>query len=256
MKRFSSLLAAPILLTLVGAAAPACSPTYSVVREHPPASPKAGPTPPEAEMAKMLETAAASPLAAEYFGRLFKTAVLVLEDADDATYTVTIEAGRVRLERGTHAADPDLIIPLRRDACENLVRILADGKVDDAEGYTIHVATYVPGLRRVFRSSSLTDADVVDWLGLPDVIHTSLQNPGAATGARATIVNAAGQWLVFPGHIGEPLLTMALTQAQANELMSLVFAPMPEDDLSALKARLDAIRGLLDQVTVSRRTDG
>lgn len=244
------------LLALTLTAPLACGRSYAVVREVPPASPNAGPSAAEAEMAALLERAAASPIAADYFGKLFKAAVLVLEDADDATYTVRIDDGRVRLERGTHTSEPDLIIPLRRDACENLVRILSDGKVDEAEGYTIHVATYVPGLRRVFRSPSLTDPDVIDWLGLPDVIHTSLQNPGAPTGARATIVNAAGQWLVFPGHIGDPWLTMSLTQVQANALMALVFAPMPEDDLSALKARLDAIRSLLDEVTVSRRQDG
>jgi hypothetical protein len=214
----------------------------------------------EQQVEQMLQQAAQSPVGIEYFGKMFRTAVLVMQDFDNLTFTVRTGKGSAQITRGTDKSiEPDYVIPMRRQNCENLLKFLADGKIDDEEAYRFHYLTYVAGVRSLFRVPALYDERIATELAFPRFMHMSLKNekqyvfPNSTKEISATVVNVNGQWLVFEGLLGDPDLKMALTHQQISELATLVFAAPANESPASASGRLTAIKTLLNSVTTYRR---
>jgi len=235
----------------------ACSKTnykYVAVQEPIPAGKTDNLSQEEQEVEQLLQKVVQAPIAGEYFGKMFGSAVLVLKDFDNLTFTVHIKNGVVTLVRGTEASlVPEFIIPLRRKNCENLLKIVEDGKIDDEEALRIHCVTYVAGLRAIFRVPALYNEWVAKQLALPPFMHMSLKSTATGFCANATVVNVNGQWLVFDGLLGDPDVKLAVTHEQTNRLLKLIYAPLPTDNQDAVIKRITDVKSLLDSVTVYRK---
>lgn len=214
----------------------------------------------------------ANPAVVERFRKMFKTALVEIQDFDSLTFTVKIvqadsgSAGSgpatAEYSLGTDAsAKPDLLLPLRKQNLANLLAIFADSVVSDEEAYRIHRAVFGHTLQSLFQVPALYDPKVAKHLGLPNFIHMTLKNEngyefmGSRKEATVTIVNVDGQWLVAQGVQGDPDVKWAVTPAQLADFTKLVFEPGKGAATSnqAARARLKEIKAFLEGITVYRR---
>ncbi len=218
-------------------------------------------SPAELEVEEALTRAAGGPLCGEYFGPMLDSALLVITDFENLTFSVDIKEGTCQIERGTRAGfNPEYIIPLNRQNTLNLATILEDGEISEEEAYRIHYVTFLPAVKSYFRNEKLYDPRVAGYLKLPNFMHMKLLNPqgyayqGATLEASATVVNVDGRWLVFPGLVGDPEVRMEVTHVQAAEFTRML-RESNQPGLSGKEARerLDAIKKFNEAVTVYRR---
>ncbi len=207
-----------------------------------------------------LAAAAASPACATYFAPRFKKAVLVVEDAGPAVFTVDVTPASCRIGRGAEPTPrPDLVIPLRLADTRNIAAALADGAVDESEAHMIHLRTFVPTVRAFFQVDPLFDERVASYMELPDFIHFALKNPrgyvyeGHPATVTATVLNVDGQWLVFEGAHGDPDVRIAVTVAESDKFGELFWKPIDPQDPAAARATLKAIKDFTNSLVDYRR---
>lgn len=259
----------PLLAVMIVAASlvlDGCSNRYKYVKtiEPVPAGKTDGLTQDELAIEAELGELAKAPIAAEYLGKMFKSAVVVFRENDNLSFTAKLNGdGKTwTVTRGVASGfQPDYVVPFNRQNLTNLKAIVADGKIDDEEAYRIHYVTFIPALRSFFRYEALYNEYVAKRMALPPLIHMTLKNPeriayqGSVREISATAANVNGQWLVFEGKLGDPDLTIEVTRAKAVEFSGLLFGARPEDMKSKAQvdAQIDKVKAFLNTVTVQRK---
>lgn len=235
--------------------------SFKYVRAQDPIPPgRTNLTPEEESVERLLQEAVKIPVAVEYFGKILHSAVIVVRDLNDLTFTVRLENGQGRVIQGTDTTvEPDYVVPLRRQNVENLLKILQDGKIDDEESYRIQYMTYVPGLKAMFRAAPLYNEWVAKQLALPNLMHMTLKNEknyvfqGSTREVSATVANVNGQWLVFEGLQGDPDWKLTATQDQIRAMVTMVKEPVTITEPKTALKRIGDVKATLDAMTVYRR---
>lgn len=209
-----------------------------------------------------LQEIARAPVSVEYLGKMFKSAVVVVMDHQDLTFTARLKDGAWTVTRGTEPGlKPDYVVPLVSQNLANTAAIVADGKIDDEEAYRIHRATFVPALRSFFRVDGLYEEALAERLALPPLIHFTLKNPkgylflGSPREVSATAANVNGQWLIFEGLLGDPDRKIEVTREQAADFSALLYSTPAAGaaNLQGVLESVDKVKAFLDSVTVARK---
>ncbi len=233
--------------------------TYVKVKETLSAGKTDNLTDEELEIESLLKKASEIPLCASYFKQFFSTAFLILDGFDELCFTVTIKDENTTVTRGIDpAANPDLVIHLNKQNCENLFGILQDGEISDEEEYRIFYVTFLPSYKSILKKDQLYDPAVAKGLALPDFMQIILKNENnyvyqnTTKELTMTVVNVDGQWLVFKGLMGDPDVRYAVTHKQAKEFTTMVLKASTANNEDRL-ALLNNIKAFMEKTTVYKR---
>jgi len=193
------------------------------------------------------------PLVQKYpwFKNLDEYLLIKVTDADNSPFSVRIKNGEVTIKPGwdnsqkpTLAVEKVYTIHLKR-----LNQILADGEIEDQEKFEIASVFLVPGLQALYNSDVLYFPGDKRFLKLDNFIQVELTNSfnakdsdGVPIEAKATVINADGYWLVFPGWQGQSDVRYTVDVDQLIHYYYLInykFKELKPQDLLGRSAILD-----------------
>ncbi len=210
----------------------------------------------ELEIEALLKKAASHPLCASYFKKFFTKAYLPVDGFDNLSFTVTIENDKMNVSRGTDPeGNPDLIIPLSKQNCENLLAIFEDGEISDEEEYRIFYVTFIPSYKSVLNRDAMYDPLVAKHMALPNYMQIVLKNENnyvyqnTTKELTMTVVNVDGQWLVFKGLMGDPDVRFAVSHKEAGDFTSMILKASTATNEDRLTL-LNNIKAFMDKTTV------
>lgn len=200
-----------------------------------------------------------------WFAQADEHIFVTVEDLDNLPLTITAANGAYDIKVGWH--DPEkrtLDIPLQVFHINRLAEIVEDGEFTESELFELASvglvpvleslyqadALYFPGDKRLLKLDNFLQVEVLNTFGLNDQYGNPLQ-------AKATVLNVDGQWLVFPGHQGQPDVNYVVTVQQMleyYELLQYKFGSVEPGDLLKRKALLDEYFMLREETSLEPST--
>ncbi len=182
---------------------------------------------------EMLQSHPISSAVAEAVRGLFdQLGMRVVETGEELT--CTHEGDRVQFVRGIDEASVDFVIPMYLFQVERLAGFFEDGVLDDMELFRITEVLFEHGAgpRHLLGNPLVSNPFLRLMIRGKQLLHITLVSPDPAQGPDAlwTMVFAAGQWLLVPGHHGTPQRILRADVADAIELQRLLYAGMKAGD--------------------------
>lgn len=158
-----------------------------------------------------------SPEVVAFFKGTFGTMNFTVKETGERFYLVN-EGSRIRVMGGS-AGGADLQVPITQAQAESVARLGADGKLDNADAYTIMRVLFGPVSSAFLSGSFLTNETIRKLADVEDLIHITFWTEAGAESSSITLRAEGDHWTVTDGLVGKPKRVFRLHPTESVEYM-------------------------------------
>jgi hypothetical protein len=154
--------------------------------------------------------------------------VICVKELGNMRFTILADEGNVEFIEGEYEkSDPTLILPISVFNLKSMLQFTEDNIIDQEELFKIAHFLTIPVLKSFYDNKIMYlpgnkwKYKFDDFIQIEIVPEKPVLFKGRVLENKITVVNVDGQWLIFPGHQGDPDWRLTLSLQTATDLYLL-----------------------------------